>query len=233
MAITHTGENRYNRRVNNNFRYLLIALLFFLAGVPLAYDLRMFSNGTIRLIGFSALLAIGIWSLRKSGRLFRWAMGFVVAGIALNILHALNASSVVLLSSQLSLLAFLLLATWSAGRQVAVGTNMSANRIVGAICIYLLLGVIWSIFYALIEFAVPGSFKGLTETVAANWHPDWMYYSFVTLTTLGYGDITPVTFSARALSYMEAIVGQFYIAVMVAGLVSAYITEKTGQTTDH
>jgi len=211
---------------------LLIALLIFLAGVPLAYDLKILSDGAIRLTGFSMLLAIGIWSLRNSGQVFRWAMGFVVVGIALNIFHAVNDSSIVLLSSQLSLLAFLLLATSAAARQVAVGTNISVNRIIGAICIYLLLGVIWSILYALIEHAVPGSFKGLTEQVVPDWHPDWMYYSFVTLTTLGYGDITPLTFSARALSYMEAIVGQFYIAVMVAGLVSAYITAKAGQTTD-
>lgn len=53
-----------------------------------------------------------------------------------------------------------------------------------------------------------------------------MYYGFVTMTTLGYGDITPLTSTARALSIAEAITGQFYTAVLVAGLVSAYISSK-------
>jgi hypothetical protein len=219
--------------VNNNFRYLLIALLVFLAGVPLAFDLNILPAGAIRLLGFSMLLVIGIWSLRKSGRIFHFAIGLVTTGIAMNILNTLYASSFLFIGSQFSMLAFLMLATVAASRQVAVGTNMSVNRIVGAICIYLLLGVIWSILYALIEFAVPGSFSGLTGQGVVNWHPDWMYYSFITLTTLGYGDITPLSFSARALSYMEAIVGQFYIAVMVAGLVSAYITAKTNDHSDN
>ena len=54
----------------------------------------------------------------------------------------------------------------------------------------------------------------------------WLYFSFVTLTTLGYGDITPVSATARSLSFMQAVAGQFYVAVLVAGLVSAYISDR-------
>jgi len=84
----------------------------------------------------------------------------------------------------------------------------------------------WSTAYTVLEFSQPGSFKGLTELVSPVWNPDWIYFSFVTITTLGYGDITPLTQTARTLSFLEAIVGQFYIAVLVAGLVSAYISTK-------
>ena len=130
------------------------------------------------------------------------------------------------------MLAFLLLATSEAMQQIAKGNNISANRIVGAICVYLMLGVIWALSYALMEATLPGSFKGLTEQAASSsWNPDWIYFSFVTLSTLGYGDITPLTYTARALSYFEAIVGQFYLAVLVAGLVGAYLSEKQGQGT--
>ena len=128
--------------------------------------------------------------------------------------------------SLLTLCIFLFLATFNAFRQVAVGNDISPNRIVGAICVYLLLGVIWSIAYSIVEFSQPGSFKGLTELLSPLWSMDWIYFSFVTITTLGYGDITPLTQTARSLSFAEAIVGQFYIAVLVAGLVSAYISAK-------
>jgi hypothetical protein len=111
-------------------------------------------------------------------------------------------------------------------RQVAVGTEINPNRIVGAICVYLLLGVMWSAIYMTIEFFQPGSFRGLTDVTSPVWNPDWIYFSFVTITTLGYGDITPLTQTARSFAFAEAIVGQFYIAVLVAGLVSAYISAR-------
>ncbi|RLA31839.1 MAG: hypothetical protein DRR11_09805 [Gammaproteobacteria bacterium] len=218
--------------MKNDFSYLLIALLVFLIAVPIAIDLHLFSPEIIRAIGFSAFLAIGLWSLRNSGRTFSAATAFVVVGIVLSVLFAYNNQIIFRFGSTLAMLAFLLLATSQAMQQIAKGNNISANRIVGAICVYLMLGVIWALSYALLEAVVPGSFKGLTEqTASASWNPDWVYFSFVTLSTLGYGDITPMTYSARALSYFEAIVGQFYLAVLVAGLVGAYLSEKQGHVT--
>jgi hypothetical protein len=218
--------------LKNDFSYLLVALLVFLIGVPIAIDLHLLSPEIIRAIGFSALLAIGLWSLRSSGRTFSAAAAFVVAGIILSVLFAYNDQLAFRIGSTLAMLAFLLLATSEAMQQIAKGNNISANRIVGAICVYLMLGVIWALSYALMEATIPGSFKGLTvQATSSSWNPDWIYFSFVTLSTLGYGDITPLTYTARALSYFEAIVGQFYLAVLVAGLVGAYLSEKQGQGT--
>ena len=146
----------------------------------------------------------------------------------MNVLDAVLDESVLFLGSLLLLLAFLLLATFASMKQIAAENVMSANRIIGAICVYLLLGVIWSVFYVLLEFALPGSFSGFAEQSESTWNPDWIYYSFVTLTSLGYGDLLPLTFSARALSYIETIFGQFYLAILVAGLVSAYLASKQG-----
>ncbi|MGB5338621.1 MAG: potassium channel family protein [Gammaproteobacteria bacterium] len=78
---------------------------------------------------------------------------------------------------------------------------------------------------------IPGSFSGQISGSAFQQLQDFSYYSFTTLTTLGYGDIALVRETARALATLEAIVGQFNIATLVAGLVAAYIT-RTQQTTD-
>jgi hypothetical protein len=209
---------------------LLIALLVYLLAVPFAFDLQLFPQGIIRATGFSALLAISILGLRNSGRTFRIAITFVVVGIVLNVLDAALGDSIYFLGSLLLMLAFLMLATFASVKQIAVHNVMSPNRIVGAICVYLLLGVIWSVLYALLEFALPGSFAGIAAQGGSSWTPDWIYYSFVTLTTVGYGDMLPLTYSARALSYMETIFGQFYIAILVAGLVSAYLASKQETT---
>jgi voltage-gated potassium channel len=210
----------------DNFSYLLAALLIFIVGVPITYDLDLISLQVSRVAGITCLLAVGIWSLRGAGRLFSVGMIVAIVGIILNLLSVTREDDTLHMYSLIAMFAFLLLASYSAMRQVAVGNDISPNRIIGAICIYLLLGVMWSIAYSMIEYLQPGSFRGLTEAVSAAWNRDWIYYSFVTLTTLGYGDITPVTQTARSVSLVEAIVGQFYIAVLVAGLVSAYISAR-------
>jgi len=67
---------------------------------------------------------------------------------------------------------------------------------------------------------------GRSPSPDRGWDSEWLYFSFVTMTTLGYGDILPVSAAARGLAYMQAIVGQFYIAILVAGLVSAYVSNR-------
>ncbi len=212
--------------MNNNFSYLLIALLIFIIGVPVAYDLDLISLQTSRVLGASSVLAVGVWSLRGAGHLYSAGMLVAITGIVLSILSIVRESDMLHVIALLAMFVFLLLATFNAFRQIAVGNDISPNRIVGAVCVYLLLGVMWSIAYTVLEFLQPDSFKGLTELVSPASNLDWIYFSFVTITTLGYGYITPLTQTARSLAVAEAIVGQFYIAVLVAGLVSAYITSK-------
>jgi len=99
--------------------------------------------------------------------------------------------------------------------------KVSQHTVNTAICIYLLLGVAWGMAYIVLETLAPGSFT-LAELVN---EPqalimEMQYYSIVTLTTLGYGDITPVTPWAKNLSALEAVIGQVYLTVLVARLVS-------------
>ena len=212
-----------------NFSYLLLALLFFLFGIPLADDLSLLSGPIVRFLLFSCLLIIGVWSLKGSGRLFHVGIGFVVAGIIFNVVAINIVSQTLLYGSYASLLGFLLIVISCTLKQVAVGTEISANRLVGAVCVYLLLGIIWAILYTLLDLSTPGSFEGISRLDDPGWDSEWLYFSFVTMTTLGYGDLLPLSATARALAYMQAVAGQFYIAVLVAGLVSAYISNRQNQ----
>jgi hypothetical protein len=104
--------------------------------------------------------------------------------------------------------------------------SVSLELILGAINIYLMVGVGFAATYALLELIQPGSFTGLEATLNTPTmvHP-FMYFSFVTLTTLGYGDISPLTPVGEMLSYVEAIFGQLYLAILVARLVGLYIAK--------
>ena len=115
-----------------------------------------------------------------------------------------------------SLLALLLLLS-IVGVRVFAGGAVTADRIMGAVALYLLLGIGWSVAYELVSVHVPGAFTGDTPGRG----PDrWLYFSFVTLTTVGYGDITPVARAARSLAALEALVGQLYPAIILARLVT-------------
>jgi len=210
----------------NNFSYLLLALLALLFGIPLADDLSLSTAPVVRSLIFSLLLVVGVWSLKGGGRFFTVGMAFAIVGVSLNVLAANIDSPTLFYGSFLALFGFLLAAITFTLRQVAVGTSISTNRLVGAICVYLLLGVIWAIAYSLLDVAAPDSFTGFSPQVDRGWDSEWLYFSFVTMTTLGYGDILPVSAMARALAYLQAIFGQFYIAILVAGLVSAYISKR-------
>jgi voltage-gated potassium channel len=209
-----------------NFSYLLVALLFFLIAIPLANDLDLVSTPIVRVLVFSCLLIIGVWSLKGGGRFFRIGMAFVIVGVALNVVAIKTQSPFFQFGSMLSLLGFLLVAISFTLKQVVFGTEISTDRLVGAICVYLLLGVIWSVGYAMVNLISPGSFAGFSPMEELGWDSEWLYFSFVTMTTLGYGDILPISATARGLAYMQAVVGQFYIAVLVAGLVGAYVSMR-------
>jgi hypothetical protein len=102
--------------------------------------------------------------------------------------------------------------------QVFRSGPVTSYRVQGAIAVYLLFGVGWAHAYHLTELLHPGSFNstaGNLDSVVT-----WAYYSYVTLSTVGYGDITPVRPIARALSMGEALTGQLYLAVLIARLVA-------------
>jgi len=124
------------------------------------------------------------------------------------------------------LLAFYMWATWLAAKQVLFTGPIDGNKIVGAICIYLLMGLVWTLLYLLIAQAMPLAFNSLEQLIWYDNFADVAYYSFVTLTTLGYGDISPNNPIARFVVYMEAIVGVFYMAILVASLIGIKTSES-------
>jgi hypothetical protein len=101
--------------------------------------------------------------------------------------------------------------------------SITTRRIQGAIAVYLLLGFIWAQLYELVALWRPGAFTGAVEGMGSL---PWTYYSFVTLTTMGYGDIMPVHPLARAVAVLEALTGQLYLAIMLARLVSLELQSR-------
>jgi len=96
-----------------------------------------------------------------------------------------------------------------------------------AAVVYLFLGLLWGDFYFILEYFAPGSFAVPDGVETRDFHL-FNYYSYVTLTTLGFGEITPLTRPARSLATLEALIGQLYLAVLIARLVSMYSGRSRG-----
>ena len=107
--------------------------------------------------------------------------------------------------------------------------NVSYDTLAGAACGYMLLGLIWGEFYILTELALPGSFEipaSFRIGPDADPRASLLYFSFITLTTVGYGDMHPNNPGAGGLAVSEALVGQLYLAMTVASLVGMHIANR-------
>jgi hypothetical protein len=119
-----------------------------------------------------------------------------------------------------NLASLLLLLVVVLGRTLRAGP-VTRHRIQGGVAAYLLLGVIWAHAYSLLAALRPDAFAGPASP--ADGPRAYLYFSFVTLTTVGYGDVLPVHPAARSLAMLEAVVGPLYLAILLARLVSLAI----------
>ena len=205
----------------NHFIWLTLSLIgLMLTG---AFS-RNFPTGlTVELIEYTslALLLLSLLSLRTKrnlGKVFVVILGFMLAVVVTKGVTKAGYLEFVYLGL---LLVFFVMAAWLVGQQVLLTGKVDANIIVGSVALYLLIGLIFSIFYTVLLEVSPEALRGIT---AGPWYdnfPQTTYFSFVTLTTLGYGDISPAKPVSEVLVVLEAVTGMFYLAVIVASLIGA------------
>jgi voltage-gated potassium channel len=204
---------------DTQFRFapLLVALLsiFFLLPLFGGRVARIAAVVVLSGIMFAALFAV---SRSGDGRLTKAGVALLIPTLLLKWAGEWGGSHMgLLVTKQVAVILLLWLTTACLLVLVFRATEVTTDTILGAIAVYLLMGVAWAPIYSLIEILQPGSFG---PKVVEGEEGSFFYFSYVTLSTLGYGDISPRTAPARAFATLEAIAGQFYLAVLVARLVS-------------
>ncbi|MEP5764040.1 MAG: potassium channel family protein [Halieaceae bacterium] len=204
----------------NNFTWLLGALVFFLFAGAVADQFALSYTNLVINVALMITLVVNIWAVdNQRTKVLSWKVGATFV-IALTMITDSVIESNVLAKFQLILsFVFLCLTTWQAWNQVMFTGRVNSNKIIGAICIYLLIGLAWGFAYLIVEAFIPNSMHGLEQNQWQHNTDDLIYYSMVTLTTLGYGDITPAQPIVRFLAYMESVTGIFYTTVLVASLI--------------
>jgi hypothetical protein len=208
------------------FGVLLVILVALLAGPPVLFGFGLSAvwfDGLMALLLVTAILSL---CFERHQRLFALLLGIPTVLLSVGGYTLPGEGSVsVLFAGNLCEVLFLFGASVLIVKSLFSARTLKFDSILGAVCGYLFLGLGWAVLYAMIEGLRPGSFeigpKLVTGGEVARPLPHVLiYFSFVTLTTVGYGDISPVSPAIRTLAWMEAITGQFYLAVIVAGLVS-------------
>jgi hypothetical protein len=218
----------YRDNPYRNIFFALLAVTLFDALAP-NYSAR----GLFADLAFVAILLVALFEAVRSRLNAVWALAFGVPAIVIRTIAAFRPDTPVQNRAVLMLTAiFILFLIWNVLSDLAHEDRPTTERIFGALCAYIFIGLLFALVYAHMEHRQPGSFNASNEalleasTAEADLMPTFIYYSFVTLTTLGYGDITPVAEHARTLAWFEALLGQLYLAVMVAGFVAVHISER-------
>lgn len=204
------------------FLWLLISLVFVLAVAPLIED--ELHGSFVFLTGLTAVFATGLHANRNRRRML--IAGGIVAATALPTLWW----TMIAESRELSLAGYLLAILFCGATAVLILTAVLKDRagspdaVLGALCVYLLMGLGWALAYAAVELvnhdaAFTTNLDELNIEDSASFS-DIVYFSFVTMSTLGYGDISPVTPVARTLAWLQSVAGQFYLAILVARLIN-------------
>lgn len=171
----------------------------------------------------SVTLFLAAYAVQKRSHERSIAMGLMALTL---IVYWLGIFKVVPHSSQGALVlfvAFYALLIYSLVRQLFSASHVTGGVLSGTMCLYLIIGLLWGALYTLLDVLSPGAFSGaLLENPGTSKLHIYNYFSLVTLTSLGYGDITPQIPGAASLCQMQAIVGQFFTAILVAWLVGMY-----------
>jgi voltage-gated potassium channel len=209
---------------------LLVSLLTLCAAAPVLTGGPV--KGAMLDAALSCIVLTGIYAASPGRRSI--VIGFALACLTLSthrlvtIFHneSLHAAHYALILAVLAYTARTILSAVVHDRQVTIET------IKGAVCVYLLIGLMWVYLFVMIDMAFPGSFRLPDPTagreaghliIRKDLH-QLLYFSFCTLTTLGYGDVIPLRGFAQTACYLEAIVGQIFLTVLVARLVGMHIS---------
>jgi hypothetical protein len=224
--------------------YLQRRYSFLLLALALLFVVHTFVLGVVGTWLYDALLTLVF--LATFPLLFK-RQGYLVAGVLLGVPtivanwtgYALPGVPAQPLAVAFHLFAavFLSLTVVAILQSVHEAKAVTFDSLAGAFGGYLIAGLIFSHLYTAVEWITPGSFRMPADLTAqlADAHQRRLlfnYFSFTTLTTVGYGDITPVTQPARSLTSLEAVVGQFYIAVVMAELIGLKVSQERGGNSD-
>ena len=206
--------------LKNKFLIILIAVLLVIVVSPILREI----DGRIGLIISGLLLvAVPLASIYAFSGRTKVLVILIILGVLIVLFSTLSAffsrKYLIVLYLMPAVLLYMIVIILIL-KHILTTKEITADLIYGAISTFLLIGILWAALYMLVELFVPGSFSGVTRET------DLAYFSLVTLTTVGFGDISPLSVLAQRLAVLEAAAGSVYIGVIIALIVGKYIAQQ-------
>jgi hypothetical protein len=175
---------------------------------------------------YASMFSVATWFLTGHAGLRIGAVATGLAVLAAGLANSYTPSAQAALAVYLTSIAYHLVMIAVLVRHTFTAKTVMTDVVLAAAALYLVIGSAFAALFATIEWLAPGSFAASSEA-AIDWQ-HLLYYSYVTLTTLGYGDITPVGFYAQAMAAFEAVLGVLYTVILLARLVGLHTTARAG-----
>ena len=207
---------------------LLVSILFLFIITPTVVAFR---HGVLVMNAFAAVVLItGSYTLTRQKRLFLAAVALSITAVIAAWLLLIYPRPRVRIFSNACVIVLVVYFSVTILEYVLRGTRITVDKILAAICVYMLIGYAWTFAYALVEELQPGAFMALSTPRPNDYVArvlEMRYFSFITLTTVGYGDIVPHSGATRTLAALEAVTGQIYLTVLIARLVGLHIVHAS------
>ena len=223
----------------HRFAVLLFAIVLMFCYGPIAelFVPRLKGVAARVLVGitFTFLLLSAVLSVAEGKKTIRHVLLLAIPAIICELLDVTMFRSETHVISHATSLLFLSYVLMVLIKFIFSSERVTTNTLFASMCIYLLMGIMWAMVYSLIEWVQPNAFHySLAASSNSTNHMRIggssagleFYYSLVTMTTLGYGDVVPVKSAARMASTLQAVVGQLYLAVIVARLVGLHVASS-------
>ena len=218
---------------SGRFVYLFFSIVLLFILYPILATRGVKGVAFIELFYLTVLLS-AIRAVAHDKPAVKWAaLIMILLDFATRLLAILNISPVFQVFDLTTELVFYTFISVIILKHVLKSGQVDADRIFGAICVYFFIGMMWTDMYSLVEWFQPGSFDfshaphlgepNYGDRVQSG---ELLYFSYITLTTVGYGDITPMTSITCMMASLEAIIGQIYLTVLVARLVGLHIAHS-------
>lgn len=210
------------RAVENKYNRLLTTLILIYLFSPFLVNWSI-GNLLVFFVFLGAIIVV-VYQIQHSRWLLRFYIGLVILALLLRGLsYSRNTSSdwdrILDSFSTIIFLALLTLSVYLILRELTLAEQVSADTIKGGICVYFLIGFFWVGVYDIIYDFDANAFNAVSKIIS---RADLTHFSFTTLTTVGYGDISPASDVARVLANLEGMVGVMYPAVFIAHLVGLH-----------
>lgn len=210
----------------NNFIYFTLSLVIMLLLSSLT---DLVATGTARLLlrGITLLLYVVAFISLDFGTGWRKFVGVMVLLMILgNMLDEFGDFAWAPFFALTVTLMFFIGVAYTASKRVLFSGTVDLNTIVGALAVYILIGLIWANLYLIALQIYPTAFNGIEPKYWADNWSEAIYFSYITMTSLGYGDISPAIALSRTLASLQVIAGTFYMAIVVASLIGARTTDR-------